>query len=85
MTKKYVAFCGYRYDLCPAFVKNVDKPSNRTVIRNGWKLFFGFDVPDERIMCFGCYDEGNHLDTDYPIRPCALKVDVQNCSFCRFF
>jgi Golgi nucleoside diphosphatase len=84
MTKKYVAFCGYRCDLCPAYVKNVDKLSNRTVIKNGWKFFFGFDVPEERIMCVGCNDEGNHLDADCPVRPCALRADVQNCSFSVF-
>jgi hypothetical protein len=85
MTKKYVAFCGYRCDLCPAYVKNVDKLSNRTVIRNGWKFFFGFDVPEERIMCVGCNEEGNHLDMDCPVLPCALRADVQNCSFCSLF
>ncbi len=85
MTKKHVSFCGYRCDLCPAYVKNIDKLANRTMIRNGWKAFFGFDVPEEHIMCFSCSDEGNHLDTDCPVRPCALKKHVQDCSYCSLF
>lgn len=85
MTKKYVSFCGCRCDLCPAHVKNVDKLANRTAIRNGWKNFFSFDVPEDRILCVGCFNEGNHLDTDCPVRPCALRTDVQNCSFCSLF
>jgi len=85
MTKKYVSFCGYRCDLCPAYVKNVDKFVDRTMVRNGWKTFFSFDVPEDRIICVGCCDERNHLDTDCPVRPCALKKHVQNCSFCSFF
>ena len=85
MTKKYIAFCGYRCDLCPAYMKNVDKFTNRTLIRNGWKNFFGFDVPEDRLMCVGCFDEGSHQDTECPVRPCALKTDIQNCSFCNLF
>lgn len=85
MTEKYVSFCGYRCDLCPAYVKKIDKLVNRTMIRNGWKTFFGFDVPEERITCVGCSNEGNHLDADCPVRPCALRTGVQNCSFCSLF
>jgi hypothetical protein len=85
MTKKHVSFCGYRCDLCPTYVKNIDKLANRTMIRNGWKTFFSFDVPEERIMCVGCSDEGNHLDTDCPVRPCAIRKHVQNSSYCSLF
>jgi len=85
MTKKCVAFCGYSCDLCPAYVKNVNKLSNGTVIRNSWKIFFGFDVPEERVMCVGRNDKGNHLDADCPVRPCMLRADVQNCSYCGLF
>jgi Golgi nucleoside diphosphatase len=66
-------------------MKNVDKFTNRTLIRNGWKNFFGFDVPEDRLMCVGCFDEGSHQDTECPVRPCALKTDIQNCSFCNLF
>ena len=85
MTKNHVAFCGYRCDLCPAHVKNVDRLTDRTTLRAGWKKFFGFDVPEEHILCVGCAEEGNHLDTDCPVRPCAMEKHVTNCSFCDFF
>lgn len=85
MSKKQVAFCGYRCDICPAFVKNKDKLIDRTAIRKGWNTFFGFDVPEERIICVGCDETGDHLDTGCPVRPCALSKHLQNCSFCDLF
>jgi hypothetical protein len=85
MNKKQVSFCGYRCDLCPAYVKNVDKLAKRTTIRKGWNTFFGFDVPEERIICVGCDSTGNHLDTECLVRPCARNKHLQNCSFCDLF
>ena len=85
MSKTIVSFCGYRCDLCPAYVKNVDRLADRTTIRNGWKTFFGFDVPEDRIKCVGCHEEGTHLDTDCAVRPCALEKHSRNCSFCNLF
>jgi hypothetical protein len=85
MTKKQVAFCGYRCDLCPAHVKNIDKLTDRTTLRKGWKTFFGFEVPEERILCVGCSKKGNHLDTECPVRPCAMEKHIDNCSYCTFF
>jgi len=57
----------------------------RTTIRKGWNTFFGFDVPEEHIICVGCGGTGNHLDTDCPVRPCTLRRHLQNCSFCDRF
>jgi hypothetical protein len=73
MSKKQVSFCGYRCDLCPAYAKNVDTLAKRTTVRKGWNTFFGFDVPEERILCVGCSEKGGHLDTECPVRPCALS------------
>jgi len=47
MNKKIMGFCGYRCDLCPAYVKNVDILAKKTTIRKGWNTFFGFDVPEK--------------------------------------
>lgn len=85
MTKNNVAFCGYRCDLCPAHAKNVGRLTDRTTLRAGWRKFFGFDVPEERLICVGCDDEGNHLDTDCPVRPCVREKHIPNCSFCDRF
>ena len=85
MNKKNLTFCGYRCDLCPAFVDNIDKIADRTTIREGWKNYFGFDVAEERIHCVGCHQDGYHLDTECPVRPCAMEKQVKNCFFCTFF
>ena len=85
MNKQQVSFCGYRCDLCPAYEKNVDRLAKRTTIRKAWSTFFGFDVSEDRIICVGCGDEGAHLDTECPVRPCARAKHLQNCSFCDLF
>lgn len=85
MSKKQISFCGYRCDLCPAYVKNVDTLAKRTTVRKAWNTFFGFDVPEERLLCVGCSKKGSHLDTECPVRPCALSKHVQNCSYCDLF
>jgi Golgi nucleoside diphosphatase len=85
MNKKIITFCGYRCDLCPAFKDNINKIPDKTIIRQGWKNFFGFDVPEDRIVCVGCNQEGTHLDTECPVRPCAMEKHVKNCYFCTSF
>ncbi len=85
MNKKQMGFCGYRCDLCPAYIANKDRLTDRTTLRKAWNHFYGFDVPEERIICAGCVGVGNHLDTNCPVRPCALHNHVQNCSFCELF
>lgn len=85
MSKKQMAFCGYRCDLCPAFMENIDRLTDRTTLRKAWNHFFGFDVPEERIICVGCTGIGNHLDTGCPVRPCALGKQVPDCSCCELF
>lgn len=85
MSGKILAFCGFRCDLCPAHVNNVDKKIDRTTIRKGWNKYFGFDVLEERITCVGCDKEGNHLDIDCLVRLCAKEKNLKNCFFCTFF
>jgi Protein of unknown function (DUF3795) len=85
MSKKPVAYCGYRCDLCPAHTKNVERIANRTTIRKGWNTFFDFDIPEEEILCVGCRETGNHLDTQCLVRPCALSKHLQDCSDCDVF
>lgn len=85
MGKKSIAYCGYRCDLCPAYIKNNGTPARKTTVRKGWNTFFGFDVPEERIICVGCGEEGVHLDTECRVRPCSQGRHLQNCSFCDHF
>ncbi len=85
MSNTIRGFCGYRCDLCPAYIGNIDRIANKTLIRKGWNTFFGFDVSEERIMCVGCHGTGNHLDTGCPVRSCAQQRKMQDCSFCDKF
>jgi hypothetical protein len=85
MTKTHMGFCGYRCDFCPAYEKNIDRLTSRKTLRAGWKKYFGFDVPEERIICVGCRVQGRHLDTDCPVQPCALEKHLDNCSCCSSF
>ncbi len=85
MNKKILTFCGFRCDLCPAYMNNIEKKADKTTIRKGWNNYFGFDIPEERIICIGCNQEGYHLDNECPVRPCAKEKQIKNCFFCTFF
>jgi hypothetical protein len=85
MNKKTLTFCGFRCDLCPAYFNNIEKKADRTTIRKGWNNYFGFDVPENRINCVGCNQEGYLLDNQCPVRPCAKEKQIKNCFFCTIF
>ena len=85
MTSTNVSFYGFRCDLCPAYIKNVDILVDKKTIREGWKKYFDLDVTEEHIRCVGCTNEGYHLDTECPVRSCAVHKQMENCSFCSFY
>ena len=85
MTEQPGSFCGYRCDLCPAFVDNVNILVDRTTLRKAWQKFFNLDIPEDRLICVGCKKTGRRLDSACPVRPCALQKHLQNCSFCELF
>jgi hypothetical protein len=76
--------CGYRCDLCLAYVPNVEaNPSNRDVLSDGWHAYFGFRIPPARVQCDGCMAEAPRLiDQACPVRPCAIARGVANCAAC---
>jgi hypothetical protein len=80
-----ITFCGFRCDLCPAFAGNIRNRGDLTVIRLAWKRYFGFDVPEEKITCDGCRNEGRHADADCPVRPCAIGRGMESCADCPDF
>lgn len=77
--------CGYRCDLCLAYRPNIEKePANRQKLSDGWRQYFGFRVPPERICCDGCMAENPRLiDLECRVRPCALEKGLDNCAQCR--
>ncbi len=79
-----LSLCGFRCDLCLAWRPNlVRDPSAASALSDGWNRYFGFRIPPERIACGGCtMDSGQTLDSDCPVRPCAMGRGVENCASC---
>jgi hypothetical protein len=80
-----VSRCGFRCDLCPAYAPNVDRFIGRQAVSDGWFRYFGFRLPPEQIYCVGCIQEGQQLDKDCQIRPCAFGRGLENCASCPDF
>ena len=81
-----IAKCGYRCDICPAYVKNFDK-NEKLKISYSWEKYFGFKVPTDLFGdgCPGCQSSKETLDKDCQIRPCASKKQVKTCAHCENF
>ncbi|MGE5528351.1 MAG: DUF3795 domain-containing protein [Patescibacteria group bacterium] len=78
-----LARCGYRCDLCPAYVGNIKTYEDRQRASDGWHKYFGFRVRPEDIGCRGCSPDC--LDKDCPVRPCAEAREMENCGLCGDF
>jgi hypothetical protein len=75
--------CGYRCDLCPAYVDNATDDAARQAASDGWFKYFGFRVPAAAIRCRGCSPEC--IDKNCPVRPCAEARGLANCGLCEEF
>lgn len=83
--KPIVARCGYRCDLCPAYRGNIHGPEDRQRASDGWFRLYGFRIPPELIYCDGCRDvrpEARRIDSECPIRPCAIARGMETCAAC---
>ncbi len=80
--KELHAYCGYRCDLCPAFINNQTGPQDRQKISEGWQKYYGFHMPAEQIACAGCPYDGCHLDSGCKVRPCAVAKGFTTCAEC---
>jgi len=76
--------CGYRCDLCLAYKPNIEKnPANQQKLSDGWFKYFGFRLPAAEICCDGCMSDNPKLiDRRCPVRPCAIKKNLDNCAQC---
>ncbi len=81
MTAIY-GYCGYRCDLCPAFVRNQKGPEDRQKVSRGWDKYLGFHMEPESILCDGCPFDGCHLDGGCKVRPCAVEKGYATCVEC---
>ena len=84
MMEQVLARCGFRCDLCLAYQPNVEEnPSNQQILSDGWRKYFGFRIPAERIACDGCMAKNPSLiDKACPVRPCVIERGIANCSEC---
>ncbi|MBN2401777.1 MAG: DUF3795 domain-containing protein [Spirochaetes bacterium] len=83
--EELLGYCGFKCDICPAYEKNQDQNTDRQLISDKWFQYFGFRVAPEILSCAGCKNEGRHLDTDCPVRPCAIDRKLENCAYCESY
>lgn len=81
-----VARCGFRCDLCGAFVKKSSTAADRRVVAAAWSKYFRLKVKPASIRCNGCLsqDRGGY---EYPAKNCAtrrcvIKRNIANCAEC---
>lgn len=83
---KLISACGFRCDLCPAFVENLTGQSDQRNVAAGWKKFYDIDMVPERIVCNGCREviaEGRELPArECQTRTCVVKKGLENCGHC---
>jgi hypothetical protein len=77
-----IAFCGFRCDLCPAFIKNKGNYPDKRKISEGWKKYFDIAISPDDIICAGCRMAGKQLDRKCVVRSCAKKKKIQYCILC---
>jgi hypothetical protein len=80
-----LGYCGFKCDICPAYEKNQNPDTDRQFISDKWFQYFDFRIPAEILSCAGCKNEGRHLDTECPVRPCAIEKELNSCAFCKSF
>ncbi|MBN1437781.1 MAG: DUF3795 domain-containing protein [Anaerolineales bacterium] len=50
---------------------------------DGWRKYFGFRIPAEKIDCEGCRtDTPVLIDAECPVRPCVLQKGLEHCAEC---
>lgn len=80
-----ITMCGYRCDLCKAFVGNIKMNDERAALSSLWKKYYGLDITSEDIYCEGyrCTKaDAKRVDGNCPVRACVLEKNLDNCSEC---
>ncbi len=79
--------CGYRCDLCLAYLPNIEKNDRRKELSDGWFSIYGLRMEPESISCEGCVssESPNLIDKNCPVRPCVVSKSIENCAYCDEF
>lgn len=83
--EKAITMCGYRCDLCKAYVKNIRKEDLRAELSHVWKKYYDLDIPKDKIYCDGCRAKAKTaklLDDSCPVRKCVLDKKLNSCVDC---
>ena len=84
--KKIIARCGFRCDLCPAYVQNSSTAADRISGAAGWSKYFRLKVAPASMRCYGCLAEkGKGFEFpagDCAVNCCVVKGNLANCSEC---
>ncbi len=81
-----ISRCGFRCDLCPAFVKNSPEAADRQIASAAWSKYFRLRVKPESMRCYGCLAKKGR-GFDFPpdncsVRDCVLGRGLENCAGC---
>jgi len=83
-----IARCGYKCNLCPAYMGNINSPDDQQRVSEGWYKYFGFRIPPEGIVCDGCRDDGpdaKRIDLRCKVRSCVISRGFQTCAECDLY
>jgi len=83
--EEIITKCGYRCDICPAYIKNLKTQADKKKACDGFLKYYGFQMQPNKIGCVGCLNEGRHEDETCPVRPCVMEKNLENCSQCETF
>lgn len=77
--------CGYRCDLCKAYVPNIKDNDEREMLSNVWNKYYDLNISAEEIYCDGCRcskENAKRIDMNCPVRKCVIEKQVDNCGEC---
>ncbi|MGD9403217.1 MAG: DUF3795 domain-containing protein [bacterium] len=80
-----LSYCGYRCDLCPAYVENLKTDEDRERVSRDWAKYYDHHEDPADVDCKGCkagLEEGN---TTCKVRPCAIERGASTCAECGDF
>lgn len=83
--EEIITKCGYRCDICPAYIKNLKTTDDKQNACDGFNKYYGFQIQPNEIGCVGCLNEGRHEDENCPVRPCVMEKKLENCAHCESF
>ena len=80
--QKKLSICGYRCDLCPVYMDNLEH-IGRNEVKAGFVKYFKHELDDEILKgCRGCPAGG---DENCTVKACAGEKEIANCGLCQEF